>query len=548
MADFGLAAQIGRGNAMPGAQQQQDPQNRMMQMMQLQQLQQNMMLARDQEARAAGLYGLQRGTLEETLNNLREREKREAGAYVPELAGKVSDAQTKDLQRRMQLVQTNLAEGAFNVKTRLLKLRSSTEPEVMLSPNFRKSLMGTDPELAVEIDRLASEGEKTGAEIQKAGYDRDTAKLAVQKAVVSSIADNLGGVVDQQTFSTVLNELEKVDPLAPKLIGTRFNDVSLRKLGMRLRGLKNYELRQKPSGEWERIDINAAESSMITPAAPAASQLGNLDAAQASNPSSPQLIGAGAAGLASTPGGAEMPIIGQRALPPAAAAPPPGISPKAEAVRAETEARERAQAIVKKETQTEEQQKGRADVAKTIANMTSLYDRLNELKGIPDERGDFGANAVAYLGSTAAGQTAEKMLATRAQTQRNAITSAVRVLISDMKKATGMSAQELNNIKELELMLEAASNPSQSIQSVQQILSNLNERYGDGKPVTFKSLSAAPDNTPPRRGAAAPAAAAPAAAPAGGMTPQERTEAMNWLRANPNDPRAATIKQRLGVQ
>jgi len=504
------------------------------------------MLAREQEGRAAGLYGLQRGTLEETLNNLREAEKRAAGTYVPELARKETDLETAKLQQRMQLVQTNLAEGAFNVKTRLLKLRSSTEPEVMLSPNFRKSLMGTDPELAVEIDRLASEGEKTGAEIQKAGYDRDTAKLAVQKAVVSSIADNLGGVVDQQTFSTVLNELEKVDPLAPKLIGTRFNDVSLRKLGMRLRGLKNYELRQKPSGEWERIDINAAESSMITPAAPAASQLGNLDAAQASNPSSPQLIGAGAAGLASTPGGAEMPIIGQRALPPAAA--PPGLSPKAEAVRAETLAREQAQASVKKETQTEEQQKGRADVAKTIANMTSLYDRLNELKGIPDERGDFGANAVAYLGSTAAGQTAEKMLATRAQTQRNAITSAVRVLISDMKKATGMSAQELNNIKELELMLEAASNPSQSIQSVQQILSNLNERYGDGKPVTFKSLSAAPDNTPPRRGAAAPAAAAPAAAPAGGMTPQERTEAMNWLRANPNDPRAATIKQRLGVQ
>ena len=52
MADFGLAAQIGRGNAMPGAQQQ-DPQNRMMQMMQLQQLQQNMMLAREQEGRAA---------------------------------------------------------------------------------------------------------------------------------------------------------------------------------------------------------------------------------------------------------------------------------------------------------------------------------------------------------------------------------------------------------------------------------------------------------------------------------------------------------------
>ena len=357
MADFGLAAQIGRGNAMPGAQQQQDPQNRMMQMMQLQQLQQNMMLAREQENRAAGLYGLQRGTLEETLNNLREAEKRAAGTHVPELARKETDLETAKLQQRMQLVQTNLAEGAFNVKTRLLKLRSSTEPEVMLSPNFRKSLMGTDPELAVEIDRLASEGEKTGAEIQKAGYDRDTAKLAVQKAVVSSIADNLGGVVDQQTFSTVLKELEKVDPLAPKLIGTRFDDVSLRKLGMRLRGLKNYELRQKPSGEWERIDINAAESSVITPAAPAASQLGNLDAAQASNPSSPQLIGAGAAGLASTPGGAETPIIGQRAPT------PEGLGPTAVAKGQDVTATKSAESTFDAET--------RKRNAREVLNVTS---------------------------------------------------------------------------------------------------------------------------------------------------------------------------------
>ena len=324
MADFGLAAQIGRGNAMPGAQQQ-DPQNRMMQMMQLQQLQQNMMLAREQEGRAAGLYGLQRGTLEETLNNLRKSEERAVGAYVPELERKQTESEIAKLQRRTQSVQTNLTEEGYNLKTRLLKLRSTTEPDVMMSPDFRKALMRSDPELATEIDNLAASGEKTRAEIQKAGYDRDTAKLAQQKAIVGSIANSLGGVVDQQTFSTVLNELEKVDPLATKLIGPRFNAESMRKLERRLRGLQNFELKQNERGEFERIDLDTGTATVVGRASPFGSTalteptLGaNADAATFN-----AARAMGAAVPSYTPPGAA-PIIGDREAPAAQ-----GLSPKA---------------------------------------------------------------------------------------------------------------------------------------------------------------------------------------------------------------------------
>ena len=264
MADFGLAAQIGRGGGGGGGMsQQQDPQNRMLQMMQIQQLQQNMMLAREQEGRAAGLYGLQRGTLEETLNNLRETEKRTAGTYVPELARKETDLETAKLQQRMQLVQTNLTEGAFNVKTRLLKLRSSMEPDVMMSPGFQKKLMSEDPELAIEIDRLVTEGKKTRSEQAKAGYDETTAKMAQQKAVVGSIANSLGGVVDQQTFTTVLNELAKVDPLAVELIGSRFNAESMLKLERRMRGLQNYEIKENAQGNFVRINLDDNTSTIV---------------------------------------------------------------------------------------------------------------------------------------------------------------------------------------------------------------------------------------------------------------------------------------------
>jgi hypothetical protein len=65
MADFGLAAQIGRGGGGGNAMAQPvDPMNRMTQLMQLQQLQQNMMLAREQEAREAALAPLRRQNLE----------------------------------------------------------------------------------------------------------------------------------------------------------------------------------------------------------------------------------------------------------------------------------------------------------------------------------------------------------------------------------------------------------------------------------------------------------------------------------------------------
>jgi hypothetical protein len=315
MADFGLAAQIGRGNAMPGAQQQ-DPQNRMMQMMQLQQLQQNMMLAREQEARQAQLFGPQLGSAQQNLENLRNQERREAELFDPRLQQARGAAEVTNAQLRQQKVQANVAEEGYNVKTRLLKLRSSMEPDVMMSPDFRKTLMRSDPELAIEIDRLISEGEKTRSEQQKAGYDRDTAKIAQQKAVVGSIANSLGGVVDQQTFSIVLNELEKVDPLATKLIGPRFNAESMRKLERRLRGLQNFELKQNERGEFERIDLDTGTSTVVGRASPFGSTM-LAEPALGANADAATFNAARAAGAATppyTPPGAT-PIIGGREAP-----------------------------------------------------------------------------------------------------------------------------------------------------------------------------------------------------------------------------------------
>jgi hypothetical protein len=503
--------------------QQQDPQNRMVQMMQLQQLQQNMMLAREQEARAAQLFG-------------------------PQLRGKEAELVTEDLRQQVLRGQgrdvgakASSAEDALNAQRGVLKYVSSTPKELVADPDNLDTLRRTNAGAYTIIVDQINTARALDAKAKAEGFTAQQRQHEMRKVALTGMSSLLPAVRDQDSYSTLYSDFKAVDPTGAKLIGPNFTTKNVVDMSRRIQDLNDLEYGKDEMGNQIVTNKRTGVASLLAPArrpaAPAASQLGNLDASFEANPSSPQVIGAGAAGLASTPMGMEAPsatpIIGQRA-PPAATTAPPNLGPKAAAQFETTLASETAQAGVKKQMKTEEQQQGRADVAKTVSNMASLYDKLNELKGIPSESRGFGENAFAYLGSTSAGQATEKMLATRAQTQRNAITSAVRVLISDMKKATGMSAQELNNIKELELMLEAASNPSQSIESVQQILSNLNERYGDGKPVTFKSLSAATDNAAPRPSAAAPAAAAPAAAPAivsSAMPPA----AVARLKANPSE-------------
>jgi GH24 family phage-related lysozyme (muramidase) len=141
--------------------------------------------------------------------------------------------------------------------------------------------------------------------------------------------------------------------------------------------------------------------------------------------------------------------------------------------------------------------KGQNDVEKTLDRMSNLYMQLDASKAIPSEKRGVAENVPAYLAGTSFGQEVEKARATPAQTKRNELKSLTRALLNDIKKATGMSAQEINSNFELKNMLETLSDPTQSIESVRAILADLSSRYGRGK-------VAMPEETP---------AAAPSAAP-----------------------------------
>ena len=141
--------------------------------------------------------------------------------------------------------------------------------------------------------------------------------------------------------------------------------------------------------------------------------------------------------------------------------------------------------------------KGQTDVEKTLGRMNTLYDKLNEMKAIPSEKREFSENFPAYLAGTTAGQEIEKARATPAQTRRNELKSLTRELLNDIKKATGMSAQEINSNFELKNMLETLSDPTQSIESVRNILADISARYGSGKVSRPEEPATLAPNRPP---------------------------------------------------
>lgn len=213
-------------------------------------------------------------------------------------------------------------------------------------------------------------------------------------------------------------------------------------------------------------------------------------------------------------------------------------APAAAAEAGETSLQQtRGRLTAEQEREERKKQEGRTNVNTTLGKMFAAYERLNELGGIPGETRGTGANIAAYAAGTAPGQAVGQALGTRAQTVRNELQSLARTLITDIKNSTGMSAQEMNSNVELQQMLAAVSNPTQSIESVRAIVQNLSQRFGLGQ--EFAPSAAAP---------AAPSAAAPAApraegvpGPRRGAAPTGRPTLEQFLeRARPANPNAST--------
>jgi hypothetical protein len=169
---------------------------------------------------------------------------------------------------------------------------------------------------------------------------------------------------------------------------------------------------------------------------------------------------------------------------------------------------------------------GKNELASELDNIRAAYENLNQMRAIPSTGRNLLSNIAAGTAASGVGQTLGRLAGTPEQTERDVIKSGRLRLVNAIKNATGMSAQQLNSNVELKNMLDSVTDPSQSIQTVNRILDQIQETYLTGAaPSMGRPAAARPSAAPAAAKPATAAAKAPAGVPQdvwSVMTPEER--------------------------
>lgn len=167
------------------------------------------------------------------------------------------------------------------------------------------------------------------------------------------------------------------------------------------------------------------------------------------------------------------------------------------------------------------------DFQEVLDNLSTYYDELHGLGGMVDSKdtGIKGAvrNAGRFIANTSqidpwgmlpAGQTIGGAIGSPENAVRDKIIAARPVLLATMKKATGMTGQELNSNAEMQFYLNALSGANTEYTSAKEILANLSKLYGTGTMKNAAEIKREASQVGGLLGGETPAPEAPAAAPA----------------------------------
>lgn len=186
-----------------------------------------------------------------------------------------------------------------------------------------------------------------------------------------------------------------------------------------------------------------------------------------------------------------------------------------------------AASLQKERTKTQ----AKEQLSTVINQLSNSYDALEKGGGITSTQQGALSNIAARLSSSGVGQAVGGAVGTENQRQRQEIAQTRPLLMNLIKEATGMSAQQMNSNAEMMLYLQAATDPTLSIEANRSALANLDRLFGLGLAKPPKDRMPTPDATGGGRALSA-----------------QDQQALDWANANPNDPRSAKIKTRLGVK
>jgi hypothetical protein len=137
---------------------------------------------------------------------------------------------------------------------------------------------------------------------------------------------------------------------------------------------------------------------------------------------------------------------------------------------------ERAKTLEKVTTKSD----AKEQLTNTVSQLKKNYDTLLEEGGIVSTGATGVQNIGARLSSSAAGKFIGGAVGTKTQEQRQAIEQTRPLLLNLIKTATGMSAQQMNSNAEMQLYLNAATNPDLSYEANMSALANLDKMFGLG--------------------------------------------------------------------
>jgi hypothetical protein len=134
----------------------------------------------------------------------------------------------------------------------------------------------------------------------------------------------------------------------------------------------------------------------------------------------------------------------------------------------------------KRETAATGKSEAKTQLTDIVSSLKKNYETLKEQGGIVSTTESGFGNIGARLSSSGLGQAIGGAVGAKTQEERQKIEQTRPLLLNLIKNATGMSAQQMNSNAEMQLYLNAATNPQLSYEANLEALKNLDKLYGLG--------------------------------------------------------------------
>lgn len=132
-------------------------------------------------------------------------------------------------------------------------------------------------------------------------------------------------------------------------------------------------------------------------------------------------------------------------------------------------------------TDIEKRDTGQNRLSSIINDMRANYNKLDAMNAITSEKRTPEENLkISAFNTSNMAQALRGRAAAPDQVVRQTIKNQIPRLMTSIKSATGMSAQEVNSIPEMQLLKDSVTNPKQPIETVMETLNSLERDYGGG--------------------------------------------------------------------